>query len=85
MGGYGDRAEIEHWLRYYDKKIEPDAAFWAKADKYGLNMTYYAIRKADQEEQFTIEHITALIGNVVKENDRIVYKMGVNRNDISAL
>lgn len=70
-------------IRYYlGKKIEPTDEFWAKANEHGLVKTVYAIRKAQQEDKKTIEHITRLIGNVVKEDGRYMYREGVNKNDL---
>lgn len=73
----GERDTIRYWL---GKKIEPTAEFWEKAEKHGFIETYYAIRKAAQEEKSTIEHITNLIGNVVKESGVLMYKQGVDRS-----
>lgn len=73
----GERELIKIYLRYYGK-IDPTDEFWAKAQEYGFIKTYYAIRKAAKEEKYTIEHITNLIGNVVKEGDAYMYKQGVN-------
>ena len=70
-------------IRYYlGKKIEPTDEFWAKANERGLVKTVYAIRKAGQEDKKTIEHITSLIGNVVKEGNVFMYRSGFKKNDL---
>lgn len=76
----GEREMIRGY--YLGKKIEPTAEFWAKADEHGLVKTVYAIRKAAQEDNKTIEHITNLIGNVVKEGTSLMYRSGVNPNEL---
>lgn len=78
-----DRNMILYWLTCYGgKKIEPmiTDAFWEKASQYELREVYFAIRKASDEEEFTIERITYLIGKITKEGNMIVYKTGVKRN-----
>lgn len=75
-----DRDQILYYLKWYGgKKIEPTLTdeFWEKASQYGFRDTYYAIRKAAIDKDFTIEIITDLIGKVTKEGDFIVYKSGV--------
>ena len=78
----GEKDLLLYYLQFYGKKVKPNDEFWKKAEQHGLSMTYYAIRKASQEENYTIEHIVNLIGNVVKENERFVYKQGVNRAEL---
>ena len=67
------------YLRYYGK-IDPTDEFWEKFYEQGFIKTYYAIRKAAKEKKYTIEHITNLIGNVVKEGNDYMYKQGVNQS-----
>lgn len=69
-------------IKYYLGRITPTEEFWAKANEYGLRNTCYAIRKAQQEGNKTIKHITNLIGNVVKEGNAYKYRYGVNKNDL---
>ena len=61
------------------KTIEPTEEFWKKAEEHGFTQTYYAIRKAGQEEKKTIEYITSLIGNVVKEGNKFMYRSGFKK------
>ena len=75
----GERDVIRGWL---GKKIEPTEEFWKKAEEHGFIKTYYAIRKAVQEDKKTIEHITSLIGNVVKEGNAYMYRSGFKKNDL---
>lgn len=77
LSGY-DRDQILYYLHWYGgKKIEATLtdAFWEKASQYGFRDTYYAIRMAAIQNDFTVEIITDLIGKVTKEGDRIVYKL----------
>ena len=77
-----DRDQILYYLKWYGgKKIEPTLTdeFWEKASQYGFRDTYYAIRKAAIDKDFTIEIITDLIGKITKEGNMIVYKTGVRR------
>ena len=77
----GDYEKI--WLEsLLGKAVEPNEEFWKKAHQYGFSETWWAIRKASQEGKKTIEHITNLIGNVVKEGDVLMYRSGVNPNDL---
>lgn len=78
MLGDGEREIIS----YYLGRTTANAAFWAKAEEYGLVKTCHAIRKAEQENRKTIQHITNLIGNVVKEGNSYKYRYGVNKNDL---
>lgn len=64
------------------RNMKPTEEFWKKANEYGLQATYWAIIKADQEGKWTIEHITKLIGLIVKEGSLFVYKAGTNKKDI---
>ena len=64
------------------KNIETTSEFWEKADRHGYVATWCAIRKASQEKKKTIEHITNLIGNVVKEEGVLMYRSGVNPNEL---
>lgn len=78
-----DRDQILYYLKWYGgKKIEPTLtdAFWDKATQYGFRETYYAIRKAAQMKEFTVEIITDLIGKLTKEGSMIVFKEGVKKN-----
>lgn len=78
-----DEGECDLIRGYYlGKKIEPTAEFWAKAHEHGFVKTVYAIRKAAQEDNKTIEHITNLIGNIVKEGNSLMYRSGVNPNEL---
>lgn len=68
-----ERSEIEYYLRLYTGN-KPDDAFLAKAEIYGIQATVRAIRKAYEESQTSIIHVTDLIGRIVREGCQLVYK-----------
>lgn len=68
-----ERSEIEYYLRLYTGN-KPDDAFSVKAEIYGIQATVRAIRKAYEEGQTSIVHITDLIGKIVREGRSLVYK-----------
>ena len=70
-----DRVALDRYLHYWGN-VEPDDAFWKKAEQYGFRLTYNAIRKAyiEKQKETDIEYITSLIAKIVKEDDKFVYR-----------
>ena len=68
-----DTAEIMYWLKLYGFG-EPTEAFWNRARQYGLKPTMCAIRKAAQEQKCSMQHVTDIIGQIIKEGNQYVYK-----------
>jgi len=68
-----EQEKIEYYLRLYTRN-KPDDAFLAKAEIYGMQATVRAIKKAYEEGQTSIVHITDLIGKIVREGRFLVYK-----------
>ena len=63
---------IMYWLHCYGMG-DPTEEFWNKASHYGAEKTMYAIRKAAQEDNCSMRHVTDIIGQVAKEGRDYVY------------
>ena len=68
-----DIAEIMYWLKLYGFG-EPTEEFWKKARQHGPKLTINAIRKAAQEQNCSMQHLTDIIGQIIKEGNQYVYK-----------
>ena len=74
----GERDDLQYYLKMYCR-CNPNEEFWKKAAEHGLHSTFYAIRKAAQEQDYSLQHIIDIIGQVVKEGNSFVYKQGFPR------
>ena len=62
-----------YWLKLYGFG-EPTEEFWQKARLHGAKLTMNAIRKAAQEQSCSMQHLTAITGQIIKEGNSYVYK-----------
>lgn len=70
--------KVSYYMRLFCG-CSPDETFWQKATQYDIREVVWAIRKAAQEQNCSLQHITAIVGQVTKEGNSYVYKHGTER------